>query len=186
MTSASSRRSRSRSSSPTATSRSWSRASGGAGSPAFERAGRIPDGRRGRGPGQAGGCREPQGLHGQGARPLRAVRQAVPPPRLRGPGGVAQDRRPGAVRRHALRAPGRAHRREAGAPGGGVPVRASPEAPGPAGGRDRQGQHRPPDQQQGQEADGEGPEGVLPQREDQGDPPGARDGRTTGPTRSRT
>ena len=53
-------------------------------------------------------------------------------------------------------------------------VRAAAEAPGPAGGRDREGQHRPPDQRQGQEADGEGPEGVLPQREDQGHPPGAR------------
>ena len=105
---------------------------------------------------------------------LRAVRQALAPPRVRGARRVAEDRRPGAFRRHAVGSPRGRHRREAGAARGRVSVRASPEAPGPAGGRDRQGQHRPPDQQQGQEADGEGPEGVLPQREDQGDPPGAR------------
>ena len=134
----------------------------------------VPLGRR-RGPARAAGRpREPQGLHGQGARALRAVREAVASPRLRRPRGLAEDRRPGAVRRHPVGAPRRRHRREAGASRGRVSLRASPEAPGPAGGRDRQGQHRPPDQQQGQEADGEGPEGVLPQREDQGHPPGAR------------
>ncbi len=63
---------------------------------------------------------------------------------------------------------------EAGAPRDREPARTSPEAPGPARDRDREDQHRSPDQQQGQEADGAGPEGVLPQREDQGDPPGAR------------
>ena len=139
------------------------------------RAARLVSRGRRRGPaGQAGRSREPQGLHGQGARALRAVREALAPPGLRGPRGLAEDRRPRALRRHAVGAPGRRHRREADAARGRVSLRASPEAPGPAGGRDRQGQHRPPDQQQGQEADGEGPEGVLPQREDQGHPPGAR------------
>ncbi len=44
----------------------------------------------------------------------------------------------------------------------------------PAGGRDREDESRQAHQRAGQEADGEGAEGVLPQREDQGDPPGAR------------
>ena len=136
--------------------------------------GRVPVGRRGPDADPAVGRREPARLHGQGARAVRAVRQALAPPGLRGPGGVPEDRRSRALRRHAGGAPLRRDRREADAARGGVSLRASPEAPGPAGGRDRQGQHRPPDQQQGQEADGEGPEGVLPQREDQGDPPGAR------------
>ena len=64
--------------------------------------------------------------------------------------------------------------REAGAPRDGEPARAPPEAAGPAGDRDREDQHRSPDQQQGQEADGARAEGVLPQREDQGHSPGAR------------
>ena len=142
--------------------------------PRVRGAARLP--RRGRrAPARAcRGRRGAQGVHGQGARALRAVRQALAPPRLRGDRRLAQDRRPGALRRHARGAPRRLDAGEADAPRGRVRVRAAPEAPGPAGDRGREGQHRPPDQQQGQEADGEGAEGVLPQREDQGDPPGAR------------
>ncbi len=50
--------------------------------------------------------------------------------------------------------------------------------------RDREAARGQEDPQPRQEADGEGAEGVLPQREDQGDPAGARAARTTASTRS--
>ena len=130
------------------------------------RRGAAPLGRRRRG----------RPVHAEGARRLRAVRQALPPARLRGAPRLADPRRPRRLRRHARGPPPGVDpdAREAGAPRDGEPPGTAAEASGPAGGRDREDQHRPPDQQQGQEADGAGPEGVLPQREDQGDPPGAR------------
>ena len=51
------------------------------------------------------------------------------------------------------------------------PLRTSAGRARPARCRDGEDQHRQADQRAGQEADGEGAEGVLPQREDQGDPP---------------
>ena len=51
----------------------------------------------------------------QGAGAVRAVRQDVAPPRLRGPGGLPEARRPRPLRRHALGAPDGDDGREAGA-----------------------------------------------------------------------
>ncbi len=112
----------------------------------------------------------------EGALRVRAVRKALAQSRVRGAALVAQDGRPRGLRRHARRASPDVHRhvREAGAPRDREPARAPSEAAGPAGDRDREDQHRSPDQQQGQEADGARAEGVLPQREDQGHSPGAR------------
>ncbi len=84
-----------------------------------------------------------------------------------------QARRPRPLRRHAGRAPDGADRRQAGAARDPLALRAPAAARGPARRRDREDEPRQAHQRAGQEADGEGAEGVLPQREDQGHPPGA-------------
>ena len=65
-------------------------------------------------------------------------------------------------------------RREAGALGDGARPGPLGRGRAPARGRDRKAEGRQEDQQPRQEADGEGAKRVLPQREDQGDPAGAR------------
>ncbi len=137
------------------------------------------------------GGREAAAVHEQGARHLRAVRQALPAPRLRGADVDPQAGRARPPRRHPGGASDRRHSREAGPARAALALRAPAAAGRSARGRDREDQSRQAHQRAGQEADGEGPEGVLPQREDQGDPSGAgaqgrphrRDGRAQGADR---
>ncbi len=110
----------------------------------------------------------------EGDRDVRAVRQALEQPALRRDARRGAGRGPGPPRRHHLLAPHRAGRGEA------EPARdlRRPGAPDARlldpGGRGRQAARRPPHPGPRQEADGARAEGVLPQREDEGDPEGAR------------
>ena len=109
----------------------------------------------------------------EGHRPLRAVRQALEQPPLRRHARRGARGGPGQARRHHLVAPRGLGGGEAepardllrrGAP---HPDRLDPR------GRGGQAQRGPPHPGPRQEADGARPEGVLPQREDEGDPEGA-------------
>ncbi len=103
---------------------------------------------------------------------LRAVRQALEQPALRRDDRRRARRRSRQARRHHRRAPARRRGREAEPARDHLPRRApQPHRRHP---RSRGGQApgRPPHPVARQEADGEGAEGVLPQREDEGDPEG--------------
>ena len=103
---------------------------------------------------------------------VRAVRQALEQPALRRDDRRRARRRPGEARRHDRRAPAGGRRGEA------EPARdrLARRAPEPhrrhARSRGRQAPGRSPHPVSREEADGEGAEGVLPQREDEGDPEG--------------
>ena len=103
---------------------------------------------------------------------VRAVREAVEQPALRRDDRGRPRGRSGQARRHHRRAPPRRRRREAEPSRDHLPHRAfEPHRRDP---RSRGGQAPggPPHPVSRQEADGEGAEGVLPQREDEGDPEG--------------
>ena len=127
------------------------------------------------------------GLHDQGAGDLRAVRQDVAAPGARGPAC----RRSSSTTRTASPTPWPPISRSRPPRSRACSTWCSPyerlqRLARPARGRDREDQPRQADQRPGQEADGEGAEGVLPQREDQGDPPGAGSQGRSRATRSRS
>ena len=103
---------------------------------------------------------------------VRAVREAVEQPALRRDDRRRPRGRSRQARRHDRRAPARRRRREAEPARDHLPRRApEPHRRHP---RSRGGQAPggPPHPVSREEADGEGAEGVLPQREDEGDPEG--------------
>ena len=103
---------------------------------------------------------------------VRAVREAVEQPALRRDDRRRPRGRPGQARRHDCRAPAGRRRREAEPARDRLAARApEPHRQHP---RSRGGQApgRSPHPVSREEADGEGAEGVLPQREDEGDPEG--------------
>ena len=103
---------------------------------------------------------------------VRAVREALEQPAVRRDDCRRPRRRSGQARRHHRRAPARRRRREAEPARDHLAARAAePHRRHP---RNRGGQApgRSPHPVSRQEADGEGAEGVLPQREDEGDPEG--------------
>ncbi len=103
---------------------------------------------------------------------VRAVRQALEQPALRRDDRRGPRRRPGQARRHDLGAPAGRHRRKAEPPRNRLAARTpQPHRRHPRS-RSRQAPGRSPHPVSREEADGEGAEGVLPQREDEGDPEG--------------
>ena len=108
----------------------------------------------------------------QGGVAVRAVREAVEQPALRRDDRRGPGRRPGQAGRHDRRPPAGRRRREAEPARDRLPARASQPHRRHPRGRGRQAAGRPPHPVSREEADGEGAEGVLPQREDEGDPEG--------------
>ena len=135
------------------------------------RQGLLPRRRQGDPEAQGNGRRrrehdEPRGVA------VRAVREAVEQPALRRHDRRGPGRRSRQARRHDRRAPPGRRRREAEPARDHLPRRTpQPHRRHP---RSRGGQApgRPPHPVAREEADGEGAEGVLPQREDEGDPEG--------------
>ena len=117
--------------------------------------------------------REASDLHQQSDRHFRAVCEVVSPSCLRGTGLDNQAGRCRSVHRSVGCASDGHYVREAVTARDPQSLRSSAAAPRSARYRAREVQHRQARQCQCQEADGEGPEGVLPQREDQGHPSGA-------------
>ena len=103
---------------------------------------------------------------------VRAIREAVEQPALRRDDRRGPRRRPGQARRHHFGAPAGRHRRKAEPPRNRLPARTSQSHRRHPRSRSRQAPGRPPHPVSREEADGEGAEGVLPQREDEGDPEG--------------
>ena len=103
---------------------------------------------------------------------VRAVRQAVEQPALRRDDRRRPRGRPGQARRHHLGAPAGRRRREAEPARDHLSDRAPQSHRRHPRNRGRQAPGRSPHPVSRQEADGEGAEGVLPQREDEGDPEG--------------
>ena len=128
--------------------------------------------RQGAGPAERAG-RERRGRDEQGRVPVRAVREAVEQPAARRDDRRRARGRPEQARRHDRRPPRRRRGREAEPARDHLAARApDPHRQHPRG-RGRQAPGGPPHPVSRQEADGEGAEGVLPQREDEGDPEGA-------------
>ena len=109
----------------------------------------------------------------EGDRALRAVREALEQPALRRHAGRGARRGPGQARRHHRLAPGGAGRGEAEPARDLLAAGAAVAHPHHPGGRDREAAGRQAHPGPRQEADGARAEGVLPQREDEGDPEGA-------------
>ena len=109
----------------------------------------------------------------EGHRPLRAVREALEQPPLRRHAGRGAGGGPGQARRHHRLPPRGPRRGEAEPPRDLLPPGAAhPHRRHPRG-RGGQAPGRQAHPGPRQEADGAGAEGVLPQREDEGDPEGA-------------
>jgi hypothetical protein len=135
------------------------------------RQGLLPGG--GKGPAEAEGPGRRRRADDEPRRePVRAVRQAVEQPPLRRDDRRRARRRPGQAGRHHRRPPAGGRRREAEPARDRLAARAAePHRQHPRS-RGRQAAGGPPHPVAREEADGEGAEGVLPQREDEGDPEG--------------